>query len=43
MAVAPGPGMSVGDIELVTPDEETVIFGDRVKVPTIVILARYYG
>jgi hypothetical protein len=34
---------SVADIVLTTADEETLILGDRIKVPTIVILARYYG
>jgi hypothetical protein len=35
--------LSVADVALTTPDKETVILGDRIKVPTIVILARYYG
>ena len=35
--------VSVADIALTTPDKDTVILGDRIKVPTIVILARYYG
>jgi hypothetical protein len=34
---------SVADIVLTTADKETLILGDRIKVPTIVILARYYG
>jgi hypothetical protein len=34
---------SVAGITLLTPDGDTVILGDRIKVPTIVILARYYG
>ena len=37
------PGLSIAAIELTTPDRDTVILGDRIKVPTIVILARYYG
>ncbi len=35
--------MSIGDITLTTPDHETVLLGDRIGVPTVVILARYYG
>jgi len=35
--------LSVADVALSTPDRDTVILGDRIKVPTIVILARYYG
>jgi len=34
---------SVVDVALSTPDRDTVVLGDRIKVPTIVILARYYG
>jgi len=37
------PGPSVADIALSTPDKDTAILRDRIKVPTIVILARYYG
>ena len=43
MARATISGSSVADIALSTPDKDTVILGDRIKVPTIVILARYYG
>jgi len=43
MAQADLTGLSVADIALTTPDKETVVLGDRIKVPTIVILARYYG
>lgn len=35
--------LSIADIELATPDRETVVLRDRIEVPTIVILARYYG
>ncbi|MEN8237997.1 MAG: hypothetical protein ABFR53_02220 [Actinomycetota bacterium] len=43
MAVAPVSGLSVADVALTTPDKDTIILGDRIAVPTIVILARYYG
>jgi hypothetical protein len=43
MAGASSSGRSVADIVLTTPDHDTAILGDRIKVPTIVILARYYG
>jgi hypothetical protein len=33
----------VAQVALSKPDRDTVILGDRIKVPTIVILARYYG
>jgi hypothetical protein len=33
----------VADVALSTPAGDTVILGDRIKVPAIVILARYYG
>jgi hypothetical protein len=36
-------GPSVADVALSTPDRDTVILGDRIKIPTIVIVARYYG
>jgi len=39
----PGRNISIRDIALTTPDRDTVVLGDRIKVPTIVILARYYG
>ncbi len=35
--------MSIADIVLTTPDRDTVVLRDRIEVPTIVILARYYG
>ncbi len=35
--------LSIADIELTTPDRETVVLRDRIEVPTVVILARYYG
>jgi len=34
---------SIADITLTTPDHDTVVLGDRIGVPTVVILARYYG
>ena len=34
---------SIADITLTTPDRDTVVLRDRIEVPTIVILARYYG
>ena len=43
MAQADTSGLSVAEVALTTPDNDTVILGDRIKVPTIVILARYYG
>jgi hypothetical protein len=43
MAQANTSSLSVADVPLSTPDRDTVILGDRIKVPTIVILARYYG
>jgi len=43
MPVRSTRGLSVADIVLTTPDKDTVILGDRIKVPTVVILARYYG
>jgi hypothetical protein len=43
MAQANTSGPSVAQVALSTPDRDTVILGDRIKVPTIVILARYYG
>ena len=43
MEVAPPRDISVADVSLSTPDKDTVILGDRIKVPTIVVLARYYG
>ena len=36
-------GLSIAEVTLTTPNKDTVILGDRIKVPTIVILARYYG
>ncbi|GMR03149.1 MAG: hypothetical protein BMS9Abin20_1517 [Acidimicrobiia bacterium] len=35
--------LSIADIELTTPDRETIVLRNRIEVPTIVILARYYG
>lgn len=43
MAGANLSDLSVADIALTTPDKDTAILGDRIKVPSIVILARYYG
>ena len=43
MALADTSKLTVADVALSTPDKEMVILGDRIKVPTIVILARYYG
>jgi len=34
---------SITDITLTTPHHDTVVLGNRIEVPTIVILARYYG
>jgi hypothetical protein len=43
MPLADTSGLSVADVALMTPDGDTVILGARITVPTIVILARYYG
>ena len=43
MGHATPTGPSVADVQLTTPDKDTVMLGDRIEVPTIVILARYYG
>jgi hypothetical protein len=34
---------SIADIAVTTPDHDTVVLRDRIEVPTVVILARYYG
>ncbi|MFV1999878.1 MAG: hypothetical protein ACC654_05870 [Acidimicrobiia bacterium] len=39
----PGRNTSIGDLALTTPDRDTVVLRDRITVPTVVILARYYG
>ena len=44
MAHVSDPGnISVANVYLTTPDHETIMLGDRIEVPTVVILARYYG
>jgi len=35
--------ISIADVTLMTPDRETVLLRDHISVPTVVILARYYG
>ena len=35
--------LSIADLTLTDPDRDTVVLRDRIEVPTIVILARYYG
>jgi hypothetical protein len=35
--------VSIADVTLETPDHDTVVLRDRIEVPTVVILARYYG
>ncbi|VAW00828.1 hypothetical protein MNBD_ACTINO01-7 [hydrothermal vent metagenome] len=34
---------SIQDITLTTPHHDTVALGSRIAVPTVVILARYFG
>ncbi len=36
-------GTSIADAVLETPDGDPVTLGNRIEVPTIVVLARYYG
>jgi len=35
--------ISIAGVSVATPDRDTVVLRDRITVPTIVILARYYG